>query len=78
MRWVGHVARMGDRRGVCRVLVRKPEGKRPFGRTTHRWEDNIKIGLLEVGCGVMDWTELAQDRDGWQALVNAVMNLRMP
>jgi len=58
--------------------VRKSEGKRPFGRTKRRWEDNIKMGLQEVGCGVMDWIELAQDRDGWRALVHAVMNLRVP
>ena len=58
--------------------MRKSEGKRPFGRTKRRWEDNIKMGLQEVGCGVMDWIELAQDRDGWRALVHAVMNLRVP
>jgi len=78
MRWVGHVARMGERRGVYRVLVGKPEGKRPLGRPRHRWEDNIKIDLQEVGCGGMDWIKLAQDRDRWRALVNAVMNLRIP
>jgi len=60
---------MGERRGVYRVLVGKPEGKRPLGRPTHRWEDNIKMDLLEVGCGVMDWIELDQDRDRWRALV---------
>jgi len=65
-------------RGVYRVLVGKREGKRPLGRTRLRWEDNIKIDLLEVGCGGMDWIELAQDRDRWRALVNAVMNLRIP
>jgi hypothetical protein len=59
---------MGEGRGVYRVLVRKPEGKRPLGRPRRRWEDNIKMGLQEVGCGVMDWTELAQDRDGWRRL----------
>jgi hypothetical protein len=69
---------MGARRGVFRVLVGKPEGKRPFGRPRHRWEDDIKMDLQEVGCGVMDWIELAQDRDRWPALVNAVMNLRVP
>ena len=74
MRWAGHVARMGERRGVYRVLVRKPEGKRPLGRPRHRWEDNIKMGLQEVRCGGMDWIELAQDRDSCRALVNAVMN----
>ena len=78
MRWAGHVARMGDRRGVYRVLVRKPEGKRPMGRPRHRWEDNIKMDLQEVGCGGMDWIKLAQDREGWRALVNAVMNLWVP
>jgi hypothetical protein len=67
---------MGEGRGVYRVLVEKPEGKRPLGRSRLRWEDNIKAGLQEVGCGGTDWIELAQDRDRWQALVNAVMNLR--
>jgi len=78
MRWAGHVARMGERRGVYRVLVGKPEGKRPLGRPRRRWEDNIKMDLKEIGCGGMDWIELAQDRDRWRALVNAVMNLRVP
>jgi len=78
MRRAGHVARMGERRGVYRVLVGKPEGKRPLGRPRRRWEDNIKMGLQEVGCGGVDWIELAQDRDRWRALVNAVMNLRVP
>ena len=77
-RWVGHVARMGRMRGVYRVLVGKPEGKRPLGRARRRWEDNIKMDLQEVGCGAVDWIELAQDRDRWRALVNAVMNLRVP
>jgi len=72
-----HVARMVEGRGVYRVLVGKPEGKRPLGRLRRRWEDNIKMDLQEVGCGCMDWIELAQDRDGWQALVNAVINLRV-
>jgi len=78
MRWAGNVARMGERRGVYRVLVGKPEGKRPLGRPRRRWEDNIKMDLQEVGCECMDWIELAQDRDRWRALVNAVMNLRIP
>ena len=62
MRWAGHVARMGEGIGVYRVLVGKPEGKRPLGRSRRRWEDNIKMDLQEVGCGGMDWIELAQDR----------------
>ena len=69
--------RMGERRGVYRALVGKPEGKRPLGRPRCRWEDNIKMDLQGVGCGGMDWIELAQDRDRWRALVNAVMNLRV-
>jgi len=77
MRWAGHVARMEERRGVYRALVRKPEGKRPLGRPKSRWEDNIKIDLQEVVCGGMDWIDVAQDRDRWRALVNAVMNLRV-
>jgi len=77
MRWVGHVARAGERRGVYRALAGKPEGKRPLGRPRRRWEDNIKMDLQEVGCGCMDWIDLAEDEDRWQALVNAVMNLRV-
>jgi len=69
---------MGVGRGVYRVLVGKPEGKRPLGRLRRRWEDNIKMDLQEVGCGGMDWIELAQEWDRWRALVNAVMNLRVP
>ena len=78
MRWAGNVARMGDIRGVFRVVVEKPEGKSPLGRPRLRWEDNIRMDLQEVGCGGMDWIELAQDRDRWPALVNAVMNLEVP
>jgi len=78
MRWLGHVARMGEGRGVYRVLVGKSEGKRPLGRTRRRWEDNIKMDHQEVGYEGMDWIELAQDRDRWRALVNTVMNLRVP
>ena len=78
MRWAGHVARMGGGRGVYRVVVGKPEGKRPLGRARRRWEDNIKMDLQEVGWSCEDWMELAQDRDRWRALVCAVMNLRVP
>jgi len=78
LRWAGHVARMGEERGVYRVLVGKPEGKRPLGRPRRRWVDNIRMNLQEVGCGYMDWIVLAQDRDRWRALVSAVMNLRVP
>jgi hypothetical protein len=78
MRWAGPVARKGEGRGVCRFLVGKPEGKRPLGRISCRWEDNIKMDLQEVGCGSMDWIELAQDTDRWWALVNVVMNIQSP
>ena len=78
MRWAGHVARMGEGRGVYRVLVGKPEGKVPLGRPRRRWVDNIRMNLQEVGCGYMDWIGLAQDRDRWRRLVSAVMNLRVP
>jgi len=78
MRWAGHVARMGGERGMYRVLVKKPEGKRPLGRPRHRWVDNIRMELQEVGCGYMDWNGLAQDRDRWRTLVSAVINLRVP
>ena len=78
MRWAGHVARMGEDRGVHRVLVGKPEGKRPLGRPRRRWEDNIKMDLQEVGEGCGDWMELAQNRDGWRSLVGTVRNFRVP
>jgi len=78
MRWAWHVARMGEERGVYRVLVGKPEGKRPMGRPRRRWVDNIKMDLQEVVCGYMDWIGLAQVRDKWRTLVSAVMNLRVP
>jgi hypothetical protein len=78
MRWVGHIACMGERRGVYRVLLWKPEGKRLFGRPRRRWEDNIRMDLQKVGYGGMDWIELAEDRERWRAMVNAVMNLRVP
>ena len=77
MRWAGHVARMDEERGVYRVLVGKPEGKRPLGRPRRRWVDNIRMDLQEVGCGFMDWIGLSQDRDRWRTLVSAVMNLRV-
>ena len=78
MRWAGHVARMGERRGVYRVLVGKPDGKRPLGRRRRRCEDNIKTDLQEVGCRGVDWIELAQDKERWRTLVNPVMNLWVP
>ena len=78
MRWAGHVGRMGEGRGVHRVLVGKPDGKIPVGRLRHRWEDNIKMELQEVGGVCGDWVELVQDRDRWRALVGTVRNLRVP
>jgi len=75
IRWAGNVARMGDRRGTYRVLVGRPEGRRPLGRPRRRWEDNIKVDLHEVGWGGMDWIDLAQDKDTWRALVIIVMNV---
>ena len=78
MRWAGHVACMGEERGVYRVLVGKPEGRRPLGRPRCRWVDNIRMDLHEVGCGCMDWIGLAQDGDGWRTVVSAVMHFRVP
>jgi len=78
MKLAGHVARMGEERGAYRVLVGKPEEKRPLGRPRRRWVDNIRMDLQEVGCGYMDWIGLAQDTDRWRRLVSAVMNLRVP
>ena len=78
MRWAGHVARMGEEKGVYRLLLGKPEGKKPMGRPRRRWVDNIRTDLQEVGCGYVDWIGLAQDRDRWRTLVSAVRNLRVP
>ena len=78
MGWAGHVAPMGEERGVYRILVGKPEGKRPLGRPRRRWVDNIRVDLQEVGCGYVDWIGLDQDRDRWQKFLSAVMNLRVP
>ena len=78
MRWAEHVARMGEDRGMHRVLVGKSEGKRSLGRPRHRWEDNIKMDLQEVGRGRGDWMELAEDRDRWRALVGTVRDFRVP
>ena len=78
MRWAGHVARMGEERGAYRVLMGKPEGKRPLGRPRRRWVNNIGMDLQEVGFGCVDWIGMAQDRDRWRTLVSAVMDLRVP
>jgi hypothetical protein len=78
MRWVGHVAHMGEGRGVYRVLVGRPEGKRPLGRRRRRWEDNIKLDLREIGIDEANWIRLAQDRGQWRAFVNTMMNFRDP
>jgi hypothetical protein len=78
MKWVGHVARMGEKRNAYRILVGNPEGRRPLGRPRRRWVNNIKMDLREIGWDGMDWIDLAQDRDQWKALVRAVMNLRVP
>jgi hypothetical protein len=78
MRWAGHVARMGEKRNAYRLLVGKPEGKRPLGRRRCRWVDNIRMYLGEVEWGDVDWIGLAQDRNRWRALVNSVLNLWVP
>jgi hypothetical protein len=78
LRWAGHVARMGEGRGVYRVLVGRPEGKRQLGRPRRRWEDNIKLDLREIGIDRANWIRLAQDRVQWRSFVNMVMNLRVP
>jgi hypothetical protein len=78
MRWAEHVERMGEVRGAYNILVGRPEGRRSLGRPRHRWEDNIKMELREIGFGNVNWINFAQDRDRWRALVNTVMNLRVP
>jgi hypothetical protein len=78
MRWAGHVAGMEEKRNVYRLLVGKPKGRRPLGRPRRRWIDNIMMDLLEIGLSVVDWIGLAKDRYRWRALVNSVMNLRVP
>jgi len=78
MRWAGHVARLCEEKGVYRVLMGEPEGRRPLGRPRRRWVDNIRMDFQDVICGYMDWIGLAQDRDRWRTLVSAVMNLRVP
>jgi hypothetical protein len=77
MRWAGHLARIGEKRNVYTLLIGKPEGRRPLGGPRHRWIDNIKMNLLEIGLSVVDWIGLAQDRYRWRALVTSVMNLRV-
>jgi hypothetical protein len=78
MRWLGHVARTGEKRNAYRLLVGKPEGKRKLGRPRRRWVDNIRMDLGEVGCGDVDWIDLAKDRNRWRAVLNWVLNLRVP
>jgi hypothetical protein len=78
MRWAGHMARMGEVTGAYNILVGRPEGRTPLGRPRRKWEDNIKMDIREIGFGDVDWIHLAQDRDRWRALVNTVMNLRVP
>jgi hypothetical protein len=78
MRWAGHAARIGEKRNAYRLLVGKPEGKKPLGRPRRRWVKNIRMNLGEVGWGDVDWIGLAQDRNRWRAVVNSVLNLRVP
>jgi hypothetical protein len=78
MRWAGHVSQIGEKRNAYRLLVGKPEGRRPLGRPRHRWLDNIRMDHVEVGWGDVDWIGLAQDRGRWRALGNSVLNLRVP
>jgi hypothetical protein len=78
MRWAGHVARMGEKRTACRILVGKPEGKRSLGRPRSRWVNNIKMDVREIGWDGVDWMDMAQDRDQWRTLVNTVLKLRVP
>jgi hypothetical protein len=78
MRWAGHIAGMGEKRNAYRILVGMPEGKRPLGRRRRKWVDNIKMDLREIRWDGMDWIDLAQNRYQWRALVNTVMNLRVP
>jgi hypothetical protein len=78
MTWAGHIARMGEKRNAYRILVGKPEGKRPLGRPTRRWVDNIKMDLTEIGWDGMDWIDLAQNRDRWRALMNMAKKFRVP
>jgi hypothetical protein len=78
MRWTGHLARMGENRNAYRILVGMPDGKRPLGRPRRRWVDNIQMDLREIGWDGVDWIDMAQDRDQWRALVNTVLNLRVP
>jgi hypothetical protein len=78
MTWAGHVGNMGEVRGAYNILVGRPEGRRPLGRPRHRWKDNIKMDLREIGFGDVDWINLAQDRDRGRPLVNTVINLQVP
>jgi hypothetical protein len=78
MRWAGHVVRIGEKRNADRLLVGKPEGRRPLGKPKRKWLDKIRMDLVEMGWSDVDWIGLAQDRDRWRALVNLVLNLRVP